>query len=77
MIDFNDKQVLDLLRTELDRREHEKQQQCSHLVSGTMKQDRTVICDACGKSMDQYDIDNAFSEDTMEFSSIERKQKDR
>ena len=75
-LDFKDKRVLDLLRIELDRREKEVQQQCSHLVSGTMQQDRTIICDACGKTMSQYDVDNAFAGDMTVFSTVEQQQKD-
>jgi hypothetical protein len=62
--DIDDDRVLDLLRRELDRREHEKQDLCEHFRSGTIRNTGVnsfdVVCDDCGKVMGEEERKNAY-----------------
>ena len=57
-LDFDDEQVRQLLREELDRRELEKQKKCNHRASGTINIDLTIECNQCGKVLGEEDRDN-------------------
>ena len=74
--DRDDDRIRALFREELDRREKEKQDDCSHFKSGTIrstgKNSFEVVCDDCGKVMGEQERRNAFSdENNLPFTSTE------
>lgn len=57
---MDDDQLRRIVNEEFDRREAEKQRQCRHPTSCTQVADG-VICDDCGKMLDDTDRDNRFT----------------
>lgn len=73
---LDDDKIRALLNEELDRRDKEKQDLCTHFKSGTIRITGEnlfeVVCDDCGKVMGEQERRNAFAdESTSSFTSIE------
>lgn len=73
---LDDDRIRALLREELDQRDKEKQDLCTHFKSGTIRSTGEnsfeVVCDGCGKVMGEQERRNAFSDESpSSFISIE------
>ena len=47
--------VREIVRDELARWEEKRQRKCDHARSGTLNENRDLICDDCGKTLDDDD----------------------
>jgi hypothetical protein len=69
--DLDDDRIRQLLREELDFREKEAQDRCSHSRSGFIM-NGAVRCDDCSKIMGEYELDNAYCGQTPPLSKAEK-----
>ena len=60
-LNLEDERVRAIICEELDRRKIEAQRLCQHRRSGTIMAGGLVRCDECGKTMGEYELENAYA----------------